>query len=276
VNKKAIIDIGELGWSLYLVAHARWLKEQGNEVLVMGLKDRHCLYEGIADKILEVPKTFFDKFGEYPQQCCGRNGCDENALVEYFARNIPRHFNLAEGFRFNCVWFFEGKTIYEPFKVDKELQGKHILVFPRFRDEYDFAFRNLPKAWWVGLVNTLCMAYADYTITAMGTKSGAYDLEEVEYKNFNNLVGKTDSVQEVINFCGVSDVAIGSASSLPKVSLLQRVPTYVVGHEKERVVKVENWLETPVGFWEIDTYGYNDFDDNMCITDICKFINENI
>jgi hypothetical protein len=273
MKRVALIDIGELGWSLYLVAHARWLKEQGNKVLVMTSKDRRCLYEGVADTIMPTPQKFYEIWGEMPQHCLGRYGANESELVEYFERNIPKSYVLADKFRFNCVWFFEDKMIHAPFKMRQDLNGKGILIFPRWRPEPQYATRNLPKDWWIGLVNTLCMVYSDFRIIALGTKNGAYDLEEVKSSSFENLVGKTESVQDVIDLCSIAITAIGSASSLPKISLLQGVPTFVIGHEKERVIKTDNWLNTEVGFREIGIDDYNSFDDKTCDTEIMNFIN---
>ena len=58
--KLAFIDIGELGWSMYVNAHIRWLKQQGEvSVAVITYPDRRCLYEGLADVVIDAPAEFY-------------------------------------------------------------------------------------------------------------------------------------------------------------------------------------------------------------------------
>jgi len=85
--------------------------------------------------------------------------------------------------------------------------------------------------------------------------------------------------KNMIDECQLAIVAIGGSSSLPKISLLQKVPTFIIGHEKKRVIENENWMKTRVGFYEIyrDAYGKFNFKDSKnCVDKILDFIEEEI
>lgn len=272
--RTALVDIGELGWSLYLSAHARYLieKEQ-KEVVIVTFPERFPLYEFVHETI-SVPNDFYPEFGQYPKQCLGLYGSDEEALRDFFLTVIPKDSQFPDWFRFNCIWNFQNKTVYKPYPISilqKPPLNRRILMFPRFRSEPVFSWRNLSKRFWINLGEALSETFLNFTITAVGTKDGAYDLKELEgIANFENLVGRTKTVQSVIDLCGESVGAVGSASSLPKLSLLQQVPTFTIGHEKQRCEK-ENVLGTRFGFYEVDKDGYGSLPEEPCTTEVIHF-----
>ena len=59
------------------------------------------------------------------------------------------------------------------------------------------------------------------------------------------------------------------------ISLLLGIPTYMIGHEKERHVQIENWFNTLVGFTEVSPDGYELLDKDKCILDILEFMKKN-
>jgi predicted SAM-dependent methyltransferase len=256
MDKLAFVDVGELGWSLYLSGYLRWLKANTPATLcVLTLKDRFCLYEGIADLSIEVePNPFGSK---YPQDRLGFGKIDAQTMREYYNQKLPEGYRIPDYVTFKADSFFEGKMIFKPYKVKTILSDKKdtILIFPRYRRPRSHSWRNLPQKFYVALAKEISKEFPDYNIVSIGSKHGAYSLD-IKLPKFKNIVGQTD-IQDVIDYCNISVAAIGSHSSLPKLSLLQRVPTFVIGHQKQRVTNRDNWLKTKVGFFEVDKTGYN-------------------
>jgi len=270
--KILLADIGELGWSLYLSAHAAWLKaHKGADILVYTFPDRACLYRDSA-RIKKVPRSFHKSFGNHPQTCFGRYGVEPDRLRTYFEALAPKDYSFPEYFNFSCDWFFLGKMIHKPYFARRRVRGPGILVFPTYRTHPLVAWRNLPKNFWIDLIRKLNRHFPECKITALGTKEGAYDLSECKtIKEFKNLVGKTGSLQTVIDFCEEAAAAIGSASSLPKLALHQGVPTFIIGHERQRDTERENWFKTPVGFFEVEKGKYHLAEQERCYHAIVAF-----
>lgn len=287
--KSAYVDIGELGWSLCLGAHLRWLGEQGKPVsLVMALPDRKCLYEGIVNEVLDVPPEFYADFKGQPQTCFGLGEISDKKLKEYFNQKLPPGYCVAALFSFHHLVYnpdfgeeryrstIKEQTIYAPYPYKKEAQGeKEILIFPRCRQEQQMKvnLRNLPKSFYIELINVLCNRFSELKIRTIGVTSGSYNIE-MEHANYVNSVVKVGGLQEVIDRCQTAKVAIGSQSALAKLSLLQGVPTFIIGHEKKRHVEDENWMGTRVGFYEV--FDYCKFNYEECIEKIISFIEEQI
>jgi hypothetical protein len=109
----------------------------------------------------------------------------------------------------------------------------------------------------------------------MGTKEGAYNITYkydelgVAKSNYINHIGKTPTIQALIDRCQCAIGAVGSQSALPKIMLLQSVPTYMIGHSKQRHQEEENWGKAKCGFWE--TGDYNNFYSGECIEKIVEF-----
>ncbi|GAG56334.1 unnamed protein product, partial [marine sediment metagenome] len=87
--KLAFVDIGELGWSLYLSAHLRWLKENTDYSLaIVTSPDRSCLYQNLANLLIDVPHDFYEKFTGEPN-CLGLYPLDRKKVKEYFQGMLP-------------------------------------------------------------------------------------------------------------------------------------------------------------------------------------------
>lgn len=272
--KLAFIDIGELGWSLYLSAHVRWLKRNTDDlVAIITYPDRRCLYEGMADVILDVPENFYSLFPIQNQQCLGLIKVLPHQLKNYFLHYIPAGYTIPGNFIFKCYNLKFPGYIYEPFKYSNEAKvAGEILVFPRYRAGRS-APRNLPELFYAHLIEKLCDEFPKLTVRTIGTDLGAYNIS-VERPNYINWVGKGASLQDLIDRCQVAKAVIGSQSAPPKISLLQGAPTFMIGHQRQRHVKHENWMGTKAGFYNIARGSYGRIDIKDCIEKIILFVKE--
>lgn len=273
MKKLFFVDIGELGWSFYLTAHIRWLQAHGNfDILVMTYPDRHCLYN-MADSVCDLPADFYLEFPIRIQNCFGLSK-QRFKLMEYFKSIMPENYSLPKEFEFRCKTFFKDEVIYRAYPYQKEMkEGKEILIFPRYREESPF--RNLPKDFYVDLIRNICQEFPGHTIRTMGISEGAYVIDEISNKNYVNDVKEGASLQEVIDRCQIAIGAVGGTSSLPKLTLLQGIPTFIIGHEHKRFTERENWGDSKVAFFEIAKYSYNSFRyGDPCANAIIRFLKE--
>lgn len=279
----AFIDIGELGWSLYLSAHIRWLKRRnpGMELLVLTSPDRACLYDKWA-VIQSITDDFYRRYSGEDQECLGLRGISSQELMDFFEKKIPSGYKIPEDFPFDCDTYsevFKGELEYAPYPSSISSKARNrILIFPRYRGGV-FSSRNLPEEFYERLASGLCERYSNLIITLIGTASGVYPMSKTIGKNLLNLdnrIGRVDSLQCLIDLCEESVVAIGGTSAPPKITLLQGVPTFIIGHEKERFVMIENLMRTKVGFFKISKDGYNALDQDKCLRKIELFIKKSI
>ena len=271
--KKMYVDIGELGWSLYVSAHVRWLKEHSTDHIgVMTLTDRQCLYNGLADAIYNVPDDFYAKFGRGRECYSGITGILPSILADYFKEIIPPDYELGGFFGWKIS---KTEIIYKPYSYSKELNGKkEILVLPRCREAKRTCKRNLPEHFYVEMINVLCDKFPDYTIRTIGIPSGAYSINGIKKANYVNNVQEGIDLQELIDRCQVAVLAIGSQSAPPKITLLQNVPTFMIGHQEERHTNIENWMSTKVGFYYVRKGEYNHINETDCINKVISFAEE--
>ena len=270
------VDIGELGWSLYLSAHLRWLKKNTNHSLaIMTSADRKCLYRESTNSIINIPDDFY-RFFKAEQDCFGLHRVPNVELKNYFKGKIPLDYIIPEYFNFNCdCRVLLNKVIYKPYKYTEKLKGKRkILIFPRYRNHPAFRCRNLPKSFYIELIKILCNKFPDYGIKTIGLNSGSYNIEEIRKNNYVNGIKKKADLQDMINECQLAVGAIGSQSAPLKLTLLQRISTFMIGHEKNRHTKEENWMRTRAGFYEIAKNSYANFSFKECIGNIVSFIKE--
>jgi len=277
MKKPIVVDCGELGWSLYLVGHLRFMLQYYNiKFAVMCYPDRKCLYKNIADEIYDIPDEFYKKFDTSEQECFGIEASSDptsrDKLMAFFIDVIPQDCYIPPGFAFTCK-SFGLLYAHEPFKYTVELPDhpKEILVFPRARGGR-FVPRDIPREFYVQLINRLCEEFDTKIVRTVGTLSGAYKIkqEDINKALYLDGVKEKPNLQELINFCQVAVAAVGSQSAPGKISLLQGVPTFMIGHEKERHTKTENWKGTKYGFYE--THNYQQFDFKLCIDNIISFI----
>lgn len=276
--KVMYVDIGELSWGLYLSAHLRWLKENTDYSLaICTLPDRKCLYKDSADLILDVPHDFYEEFRE-EQNCFGIGFPLRGGLREYFQKMIPSGYVIPENFNLNGKrGFLLNKVIYKPYKYNKKLEGKKkVLLFPRYRNCQGINRANLPRSFYIELIKTLCDEFPDYEIKTRGLSYGSYIIwnDEIKKNNYLNGVRENADLQDMIDECQLAIAAVGGISSLPRLSLLQKVPTFIIGHQKRRLTEDDNWLKTKVGFYEIGKNSFSKFNFEECINEIILFARE--
>ena len=277
MKKPIVVDCGELGWSLYLVSHLRFLRGYyAFPMSVMTYPDRQCLYKNVADGVFDIPASFYTEFNTKDQECFGvgpQSHDNHFKLLKYFINGgIPNDYYIPPGFEFRCRTFgFAYK--HEPFPHSKKIirDKKEILVFPRWRSGR-FTPRNLPLKFYADLIYELCKQFPQYTVRTVGLESGSYKLDKIIAKNYICDVKKKADLQDLIDLCQVAVAAVGSQSVLPKITLLQGVPTFMIGHEAGRHTELENWMKTKVGFYGIGINEYQNFNTQDCIEKIIYFI----
>jgi hypothetical protein len=260
----AYVSCGELGWDLYLSAHIKYVnRHMGRNIPVMTYPDRFCLYP----ETISLPEEYYEEFKDTQAECFGRRNIHPQKLKDFFSKYI----DIPDYFQFTCNPLFQTFEMveYTPYMVKNHYSLKRIIVFPRRRDG-DFAVRNLPKEFYEELIYTLCQKFRGVQIFTVGTLEESYNIN-LAIGNYTNFISKTD-IQGVIDIVTGSIATIGSQSSLPKLSLLQKTPSYLVGHERYRHTIKENWLSTKVGFWEIKLEEYNSFNNLECVFKIIEFI----
>jgi len=272
-SRVVFVDIGELGWSLYLSAHIRWLKRNTHQyILVMTSPDRKCLYKGLADSVINIPNDFYRAFRGH-QECFGLYETPERELRKYFDKIIPADYKIPPYFLFKCnPGFKEDKFIYKSYEYNNGLNGKReIIIFPRYRKEIPFDNRNLPEKFYRDLITKLCGEFRSLIIRSAGTIRGAYDIN-LDRPNYVNWIGKTKTIQSLIDRFQVTKIAVGSQSAPPKLALIQNVPAFMIGHQKTRHMITDNPMNTKVGFYEIPVNNYDKINSSECINEIVDFV----
>jgi hypothetical protein len=263
---KLYYDVGEIGWSMYLAAHIRYLSENSMPAGVICDEAKRVLYRGTACEILPIPAEWKARFGNYPS--------DGGHLYNpHTRRRIKDHTILSEPFRdaypgYDIVMrygTFPESRIFAPYEHSPEAEEfcrntfgekKVIMVFPRCRLS-KFKGRNIPEKHWEKIVSSLCSSFPDRIIASFGSSNGAYRDLNVHQENFLNLVGVNDSksLDWMVALCntGMASAAVGNQSGTVKMTLLCGTPTFIFGHEEKRHTEDENWAGTRVGFCNVGT-----------------------
>ena len=192
--KEAFVDIGELGWSLILSAHTRWLKRQGQPVaLTMTYFDRMCLYEGLANDVRAVPPSFNREFGHGIASGFGLGHIPAEYVRGYFNKILSPKYLVSGKMSFRCAKpTFSDQLIFEPYPYKMNHSDRsEILVFPRFRNGVG---RNIPKDFYINLINLICDEFSSCFVRTIGRAGGAYDIEEIRKNNYINYVGKRENI----------------------------------------------------------------------------------
>jgi hypothetical protein len=263
-GKRLFYDVGELGWTMYLAAHLKYLARDGRPASVVAPAAKRVFYRDCAFEMLPFPEEWTRRFGRYPADGnhlynprTRRRLDDQEELAGPIRKAYPGYDVVTEYGK------FEGQTIFEPYshsaeaeELAAELLGESrvVLAFPRHR-RGKFRGRNLPRRQWRLILRRICGELPDLSVVAMGSRRGAYRGLKVGRTNFVDLVGYDDSrtLDLMLAMCntGRAVAALGSQSGTVKITLLCGVPTYVIGHERKRHTEDENWAGTPVGFWEV-------------------------
>ena len=270
--KMMYVDIGELGWSLYLSAHVRWLRQHTTDYIgIMTHADRSCLYNGIADAVYDLPNNFYIKYRRDTEVYFGLKGTSSEDLINYFTKQLPAGYELRGNFgRWGKI---KEKTIFKPYTYDRELNGrKEILIFPRCRNMGRTSMRNLPRDFYAMIINTLCDKFPAHIIRTIGIPSGSYNINKIKKTNYINDVRQDANLQSLIDRCQVAVAAIGSQSAPPKITLLQDVPTFMIGHQRARHENGDNWMSTRVEFYDVSKKNYVGINTEDCRSRIISFV----
>ncbi|PIE53362.1 hypothetical protein CSA37_01515, partial [Candidatus Fermentibacteria bacterium] len=200
---KLYYDVGEIGWSMYLAAHIRYLHENRRPAAVATAEAKRVFYRGTASEILPVPFEWKEKFGGFPSD----GGHLYNPVTR---RRIKDHQILSEPFRKAYPGYdvvtrygtFPNERTFAPYNHSEEAeefvretfqQRKAILIFPRHRGS-KFKGRNIPRRYWEIIADALCERFPENTVAAFGSRNGAYTDLSVSRENYMNLVGRNDAV----------------------------------------------------------------------------------
>ena len=277
--KLAYIDIGELGYSLYLSAHIKWLLSQGRPAaLVMTYPDRKCLYEDWVEKVVDVPSEFYKDFDIREQKCFKIGNVGGKELRAYFNEKLPEGYCVSGDMDFDMWGYhrvYAREKLFVSYPHKKELIGKkEILVIPRCRPNFKpYNLRNLPRVFYIRLIEALCSAFEDCIIRAVGTRAGAYNLIEIKKNNYVNSVGSAPNLQTTIDRCQITIGAVGVYTTILLLAMMQGVPTFGIGHEEQRF-EDENWLKTKFNFHKIGEKEYNEFKNERAIANAISFFKE--
>ena len=274
--KIAFMDVGELGWSMYITAHVRWHKEKtDDEIAVMTYPDRRCLYEGLVDVVMNLPNTFYSSFDVRRQNCLGIQKVAPNIIKDFLSAYLTNGYQVPEYFVMRCKYPFGSRLIFKPYEYSRRIEGPpEVLVFPRHRTGGWYSFRNLPEKFYVRLIERLCGEFPKLLVRTIGTSNAAYNIT-VNKPNYINWVGKSGSLQDMIDRCQSAVAAVGSQSGPPKIALFQGVPTFMIGHQKQRHMQGENWMGTSTGFHSVSNNDYEGIDIATCVEEVTAFVKAN-
>jgi len=134
--------------------------------------------------------------------------------------------------------------------------------------------RNLSQKFYAKTIKALCIRFPDYTIRAIGIPSGSYSISGINRANYVNDVRQDADLQSLIDRCQIAVAAVGSQSAPPKIALLQGVPTFMIGHQRERHMGPDNWMSTKVEFYDVSKKHYSGIDGTDCRNKIIAFVRE--
>jgi len=261
---KLYYDVGEIGWSMYLAAHIRFLKENSEPAGVICSEAKRVFYRGAASEILTLPPEWKEKFGSLLSDGghlynprTGRRVKDHSIISEPLRNAYPNYEIVTRYGTFPDSRTFapyEHSEEAEKFCRDTFGERKVIMVFPRCRAS-KFKGRNIPRKHWEVIINSLCRSFPDRIVASFGSLNGAYGDIDVQHENFTSLVGKNDSLSLdwMVALCntGTASAAVGNQSGPVKMTLLCGTPTFIFGHEEKRHTVEENWAGTRVGFHNV-------------------------
>lgn len=261
---KTFIDIGEIGWMLYLSAHIKWLKKN-TEDNIQVITDRKDFFEDCL--ITPLPDKFHQLYGNIAPDCFGRLGKPLAGFLNFFKPFVFEDYLLTI-FK-NNKRIFGKQLIFEPYKIScATLFQDSIAIFPRFRNSPGHKIRNIPMQFYTMLIDKLCKTFSNTVIT-LGTKDSAYWIQEGIFKNYKNLVGLTP-FEDLIDICSNAKAVIGGTSGILHLPLIQGIPTFIIG---DRIEKIKSNF-VPYARREFFEVGnYQQFDFIECIRQMVKFIN---
>ena len=290
-NKRSLLiyDIGELGWSLPLAAHVNYLlvNKIEEDIVVCTYRPRYVLYNGLKVKLIEIPgdlliqQRHLSRDGTHLYDGKKKFQIDNNTIYRLLSEHFGNQYTIYKKYG----QFFGERIFYSFTPSDRMIDfanriignKKVILVFPRVRP-FKFGERNAPEDFYISLCKKICNEFEDKIIISLGSIKESYHLEKhINYENFLDLtlLEDKDKLDLLIAFCThhYAEYAIGTQSSLPKISLLCKVPTFMIGDERKRHTEYDNWFSTEVGFFDarLSDDGYI-FNYEECINDFIEFV----
>jgi len=286
--KTLYYDCGELGWSLYLLGHLNWLikNKRTNDFSICTYKNRRFLYKHLPVEILSIPFGMSEKIKNFDMDGTHLFDHDKQERINNkFLKELFHHYYGDKYIIHNEYSKFFDESNHETLlsslnslMITNEIIGnnKCILIFPRKRIG-KFAKRNLPEEFYIELINEISTKYKDIKIISIGLPSSSYKLtNSIGSNNFIDLTGldSNEMLELVFTILNTGKVitSVGSQSALPKISLLQKVPTFMIGHEKVRHTETDNWMNTKCGFYELKRDYVIDIQD--CIDKFISFFEE--
>jgi hypothetical protein len=287
MNKPILFyDCGELGWSLYLLGHLNWLIRVKNNknISVCTYRNRRFLYEHLPIEVLTIPYGISQEIKGLDMD--GTHLFRHDIQERVHNRFLTKLFNDYYGDKYeifeNYSKFFD-ESLYESLESGIGITAianaiieykKCILVFPRKR-KGKFGQRNLPEKFYINLINRIHEEFEDIKIISIGLPSSSYKLSNSILSNrFIDLTQYDKDCMLELLFAllntGKVICSIGSQSALPKISLLQKVSTYMIGHEEARHTKTDNWMNTKCGFYVLDRSYVINIDN--CINHFIKWV----
>ena len=283
-------DCGELGWSLYLLGHLTHLTlvRKRTDIAICTYRNRETLYRHLDIEIVPMPDPLLEKISNYDQDGIQLYKLDTNErihndkLYKLFDDYFKDRYIINKDYH-----KFANESVHRPIPSNNSAlksatniidDNECILVFPRKRAG-KFGKRNLPEEFYIELVNKFLKIYKGITVLSVGLQTSSYWLgKTIKHPDFIDLTSYNSKWLLEITIAlfntGRAMFSVGSQSALPKLSLLQTVPSYMIGHQKSRHVNVDNWMNTSCGFHEVTDYSALDIDD--CISDIISFIDKTI
>jgi hypothetical protein len=287
-------DIGELGHSIFLAAHIRYLYEQGEKVAIATSKAKEVMYRGIVDRWLPIPQEYYERFEVLLPSNHGLfDPVKKERLLDHSIISQPFIIKYAD--EYDVVTEYSKRynhlTIFEPYKHSESAEelARHlfrdkriIVVFPRGRQSV-FKCRNIDIEYWEQIIDSLCQRFDDYLVLSSGTKQGAFSISS-NHENYYNFVGYNPDVtlDVLVALCntGRAVATIGNQSAPPTISLLCGTPSYMFGHHNHLHTVEKNWKNTPAGFWELEfpeeeydaDHGYIVHDFEGMLRDILDFV----
>lgn len=271
LRKKPLLfcDTSEIGWSMYIAARMKWLRDRGHIVAVSCDPSKAVLYRGVAHAIEPLPFRYIKDLAHLPSDgnhlydpATGQKINNRDALLRPFQEAFPEYDLVRQYSR----WPHE-RTFY-PYNASPAAirrveavvpkGAKCVLVFPRHRTS-KFASRNIPKDVWQRMIAGILEGFPQWYVVSLGASDGAIAFRPEEFGKaagrFIDLVSYPDEwtldmmVALARSEAGVA--AVGNQSGPLKMTLVCGLPTFMFGHERERHTVEENFLGTAAGFFDL-------------------------
>lgn len=263
-SKKRILVgpfVGELGWELTrFQAYIRcWYNRRADkgdlQPVICTFRGREILYQGVPAKFIHHPIELIGRLKR--PSCYGASGLPKQVYGVY--KDRLKHEHNCEAVihpPLRCSWDWIGRRpqqfiIYEAGKLvmrfldvmlptDKDI----ILLFPRrYRDKRDWGAER-----WFKLVDLL--KSEDFFVVLTGVQESSVRRIPSE-KNVLNLIeflSENIMLEAAIGVMNRAICSVGGQSALPILSMLQRCPTFMWGHEKVRHTEDNNFFRTSCDF----------------------------